>query len=90
MTEISLSNHQHSFQQLKTYIGQQIIGQEVLVERILIALLADGHMLVEGAGALSVACFIKKIETFKNKNVVLIISGSRIGPDKLKHILHDP
>ncbi|MCK4842252.1 MAG: MoxR family ATPase, partial [Methylococcales bacterium] len=53
MTEISLSNHQHSFQQLKTYIGQQIIGQEVLVERILIALLADGHMLVEGAPGLA-------------------------------------
>jgi MoxR-like ATPase len=53
MSEISLSNSQNSFQQLKAYIGEQIIGQEVLVERMLIALLADGHMLVEGAPGLA-------------------------------------
>lgn len=40
-------------QQLKTYISAQIIGQEGLVERMLIALLADGHILVEGAPGLA-------------------------------------
>ena len=40
-------------QQLKSYISAQIIGQEVLVERMLIALLADGHILVEGAPGLA-------------------------------------
>ncbi|MCK5830189.1 MAG: MoxR family ATPase [Methylococcales bacterium] len=53
MTEISPSNSQNSFQQLKTYINQQIIGQDTLVERMLIALLADGHILVEGAPGLA-------------------------------------
>jgi len=51
MSEISHS--QTAFQQLKSYISEQIIGQEVLVERMLIALLADGHMLVEGAPGLA-------------------------------------
>lgn len=53
MSEISLSNSQSSFQQLKSHINEQIIGQDVLVERMLIALLADGHMLVEGAPGLA-------------------------------------
>ncbi len=53
MTEISLSNTQHAFQQLKSYISEQIIGQDTLVERMLIALLADGHILVEGAPGLA-------------------------------------
>lgn len=53
MSEISLSNAQKSFQQLKSHISEQIIGQNVLVERMLIALLADGHMLVEGAPGLA-------------------------------------
>lgn len=53
MPETTLSNAQSSFQQLKTYITEQIIGQDVLVERMLIALLADGHMLVEGAPGLA-------------------------------------
>ena len=55
MTETSLStaNTQQSLQQLKSYISEQIIGQEVLVERMLIALLCDGHILVEGAPGLA-------------------------------------
>lgn len=40
-------------QQLKSYISEQIIGQDILVERMLIALLADGHILVEGAPGLA-------------------------------------
>ena len=37
-------------QTLKTWLESQILGQPQLVERILIALIADGHLLVEGAG----------------------------------------
>jgi len=38
---------------LKKFIHQQIIGQDMLIERMLIALLADGHLLVEGAPGLA-------------------------------------
>lgn len=38
---------------LQGYINQEIIGQDVLVERMLIGLLADGHILVEGAPGLA-------------------------------------
>ncbi|GAB6140290.1 MoxR family ATPase [Methylosoma difficile] len=38
---------------LNHYINQQIIGQDVLVERMLIGLLANGHILVEGAPGLA-------------------------------------
>lgn len=53
MTETSQNSTQTALQHLKTYISQQIIGQDVLVERMLIALLADGHLLVEGAPGLA-------------------------------------
>lgn len=46
-------------QQLKTFISSQIIGQEALVNRLLIALLADGHLLVEGAPGLAKTRAIK-------------------------------
>ena len=45
--------------ELKKYIQQRIIGQEVLVDRLLIALLADGHLLVEGAPGLAKTRAIK-------------------------------
>ncbi len=59
MTEISQSSSQHAFQQLKSYINQQIIGQDTLIEKMLIALLADGHILVEGAPGLAKTRAIK-------------------------------
>lgn len=46
-------------QQLKTFISSQIIGQEILINRLLIALLADGHLLVEGAPGLAKTRAIK-------------------------------
>lgn len=53
MIKISPSNSQVSLQQLQAHINTHIIGQELLVEKMLIALLADGHILVEGAPGLA-------------------------------------
>ncbi len=47
------SSNQTTLSRLKNYINQEIIGQDVLVERMLISLLADGHILVEGAPGLA-------------------------------------
>ena len=52
-------SNQDSIQKLKKYVEQHIIGQETLVDRMLIALLADGHLLVEGAPGLAKTKAIK-------------------------------
>ncbi|MCB2386987.1 MULTISPECIES: AAA family ATPase [Thalassolituus] len=44
---------QQGFARLKEALQQQIIGQPHLVERLLICLLSDGHLLVEGAPGLA-------------------------------------
>lgn len=44
---------QNQFGRLKDVLSHSIIGQEHLVQRLLIALLADGHLLVEGAPGLA-------------------------------------
>ena len=44
---------------LKAAIGSRIIGQEGLIERLLVAILADGHLLVEGAPGLAKTRAIK-------------------------------
>jgi len=46
---------------LKQYATEKIIGQEELVDRLLIAILADGHLLVEGAPGLAKTRAIKVI-----------------------------
>jgi MoxR-like ATPase len=52
-------SHQQSFQQLKQYAESQIIGQPKLINRLMMALLADGHLLVEGAPGLAKTRAIK-------------------------------
>ncbi len=50
---------QTQLQQLEKEISTRIIGQEKLVNRLIIALLADGHLLVEGAPGLAKTRAIK-------------------------------
>ena len=50
-----------AFSTLRTELGQCIIGQEALIDRLLIALLADGHLLVEGAPGLAKTTAIKEL-----------------------------
>jgi MoxR-like ATPase len=47
--------------QLKDYLETQILGQSTLVYRLLIALLADGHLLVEGAPGLAKTRAVKAL-----------------------------
>ncbi len=51
--------NQKVFKQLKSWLEGRIIGQQKLVERLLIGLLADGHLLVEGAPGLAKTKAIK-------------------------------
>ncbi|MFO7605828.1 MAG: MoxR family ATPase [Desulfurivibrionaceae bacterium] len=51
--------NQSVFKELQGWLEGQIIGQHKLVERLLIAMLADGHLLVEGAPGLAKTKAIK-------------------------------
>src|SRR5690625_4369612 len=51
----------NDIQSLNTWLNRQIVGQEHLVERMLMSLLADGHLLVEGAPGLAKTKAIKTL-----------------------------
>jgi MoxR-like ATPase len=59
--------HSQPFRQLIAEVGNTIVGQEVLIHRMLIGLLANGHLLIEGVPGLAkttaVACLAKGIHT---------------------------
>ncbi len=52
---------QQDINRLKEWLTSKIVGQEHLVERLMIALLADGHLLVEGAPGLAKTKAIKTL-----------------------------
>jgi threonine dehydratase len=73
-------------------ICQELVDDFVLVteDEIINALkliLEKHYMLVEGSAVLSAAAFIKHKTRFKGKNIVLILSGSKISLETLKKIL---
>lgn len=47
--------------QLSDYLNSRILGQKNLISRLLIALLADGHLLVEGAPGLAKTRAVKEL-----------------------------
>ena len=50
-----------AFKDLQAALSKEIVGQALLVERLLIALLADGHLLVEGAPGLAKTTAIRAL-----------------------------
>ncbi|MBP3974268.1 AAA family ATPase [Pseudoxanthomonas spadix] len=50
-----------AFIALRASLSQTIVGQQALVDRLLIALLADGHLLVEGAPGLAKTMAIRAL-----------------------------
>ena len=46
---------------LEDWLGQQIVGQQDLIHKLMLALLADGHLLVEGAPGLAKTRAIKEM-----------------------------
>ncbi len=50
-------------QKLREEIGKAVIGQEAVIERLLVALLANGHVLLEGMPGLAKTLLIKSLGT---------------------------
>lgn len=60
MSNADLSVQEH-ISQLRKYLSSRILGQSSLVSRLLITLLADGHLLVEGAPGLAKTRAVKEL-----------------------------
>ena len=58
---LPLASHYQTIDALREYLNNHILGQEALITRLLIALLSDGHLLVEGAPGLAKTKAIKTL-----------------------------
>ncbi|MFP6815386.1 MAG: AAA family ATPase, partial [Pseudomonadales bacterium] len=59
--EALASAEQEKVASVAHWLSQRIIGQETLMERLMIALLCGGHLLVEGAPGLAKTRAIKEL-----------------------------
>jgi len=63
-----------------------LLSEDEIAGAILMAL-GKQHLMIEGAGALSIAALVRNPERFAGQTVVLIISGSKLGMDTLRELL---
>ena len=61
IAETEVSRLHDAFGALREDLSRQVVGQSALIERLLIALLADGHLLVEGAPGLAKTTAIRAL-----------------------------
>lgn len=61
VNETVLNPVQEQVLALRNYLDSRILGQKALISRLLIALLADGHLLVEGAPGLAKTRAVKEL-----------------------------
>lgn len=80
MTEASvLSSAHEAFCQLRQRLQQAVLGQAAVIDRMLIALLADGHLLLEGAPGLAKTRAVKALARHLNAG----LSRIQFTPDLL-------
>lgn len=68
ISEPVVQSLQPKIHDLRHHLDEQILGQKALTSRLLIALLADGHLLVEGAPGLAKTRAIKALSSLIDAN----------------------
>jgi len=68
-------------------VDDYILVSEQEIKEAIIALISHQRLLVEGASGVALASLFKSTERFKNKNVVVVLSGRNISLLALKDLL---
>ena len=76
-----------TFNLCRKYVDDFIVLSEEEIKDALKLTIEKHYVLVEGSAVLSVAAFLKLKDKFRNKNVVLLLSGSKISLETLQSIL---
>ena len=78
-----------TFEMCKRYVDDYVLVSEDEIKKAIRVIVEEHGIKVEGAAVLSIGALSKYETKSENKNIVLLISGSRIDEKKLKEILDD-
>lgn len=77
-----------TFESCRECVDEFLLASEDEIIKAIRLLIAKHSILVEGAGALSTACFLQDTRRFAGKVIVLIVSGARISLETLQEVLN--
>lgn len=73
---------------INKYVDEIITVKEDSIAQAIILLMERKKLVVEGAGAVTLACLIENPERFRNKRAVLVLSGGNIDFTLMDRIIH--
>lgn len=76
-----------TFDICRSLVDEFVLVTEDEIKEAIRLLIERHHMLAEGSGALSVASFLKSKEKYEGRDVVLLVSGSKISLNDLREVL---
>ena len=76
-----------TFDFCKKYVDEYIQVSEKEIKNAMIFMIEKHHKIIEGAAAVPIASLIKKKNLHRNKNIVVILSGSGVGIDVIREVV---
>jgi threonine dehydratase len=76
-----------TFELCQELVDDYILVSEEEIKAAMRLFIETQHMLIEGAAGVAVAAYLKAQESFRQKNVVIVICGANISLETLKSIL---
>ncbi|MCS7108455.1 MAG: threonine/serine dehydratase [Sulfolobales archaeon] len=76
-----------TYELCRRYVDNFVLIAEEEIRRCMKLMLEKHHMVVEGSAALPVAAYLKNLHLFKDKKVVLVITGCRVDLPTLKKVI---
>jgi threonine dehydratase len=76
-----------TFELCQELVDDYILVSEEEIKAAMRLFIETQHMLIEGAAGVAVAASLKAQESFRQKNVVIVICGANISLETLKSIL---
>lgn len=76
-----------TFELCRRYVDEFILVSEEEIANAIKLMLEKHHMLIEGSSALSIAAYLKNPTIYKNKKIILLVTGCRIDLKTLRKIL---
>lgn len=78
-----------TFNICQEFVDDYVLVSEQEIKNALITLIKTQHLLAEGAAGVALAALLKNADQYRNKNVVVVLSGANIGLDALKKLVSD-
>ena len=76
-----------TFDFCKKYVDEYIQVSEKEIKNAMIFMIEKHHKIIEGAAAVPIASLIKKKNLHRNKNIVVVLSGSGVGIDVIRDVV---